>query len=399
VLSAAVEVDRRDFLVCAELAVAPGERLALFGPSGAGKTTILETVAGLVRPRRAQITLGGRVLTSTAPPRADVPPWRRRVGLLRQDPGLFPHLSVRANLAYGPGADSHGPELSALAARLGIEGLLDAMPARLSGGQQHRVALGRLLLARCDALLLDEPYTGLDASLRRGLTDLVRALVADRRVPSVLVAHELAEAQAFADRLAVLDHGVILQAGAPGEVVRHPASRRIADLVGYRGFVPVTGSGSAGPAGVQVLSGSTTVGRAAGAAASADGTGAGHEAGQAAGLAGADEPPSGPAGGRPGIVAGIHPERVVPGARPGRGLVLTGPLTAVRPSGAGWEAELTVAGQRIACRLPDRPEPDDGQLTVTALDPPLFGPDGTAVGQAEQDRAVGSSYGPGRTAS
>ena len=202
--------------------------------------------AGLVRPRRAQITLGGRVLTSTVPPRADVPPWRRRVGLLRQDPGLFPHLSVRANLAYGPGSGRHGPELGALAARLGIEGLLDAMPARLSGGQQHRVALGRLLLARCDALLLDEPYAGLDASLRRGLTDLVRTLVADRRVPSVLVAHELEEAQAFADQLAVLDHGVILQAGAPGEVVRHPVSRRVAELVGYLGFVPVTGSGRAG---------------------------------------------------------------------------------------------------------------------------------------------------------
>jgi ABC-type sulfate/molybdate transport systems ATPase subunit len=335
VLSAAVEVNRRDFQVCAELAVAPGERLALFGPSGAGKTTILETIAGLVRPQRAQITLGGRVLTSTEPPRADVPPWRRRVGLLRQDPGLFPHLTVRANLAYGPGADSHGPELGTLAARLGIEGLLDAMPARLSGGQQHRVALGRLLLARCDALLLDEPYAGLDASLRRGLTDLVRALVADRRVPSVLVAHELAEAQAFADRLAVLDRGVILQAGAPGEVVRHPASRRVAELVGYLGFVPLTGA-----------------------------------------------------------VAGIHPERVIPGAQPGRGLVLTGPLAALRPSGAGWEAELTVAGQRIACRLADRPEPGNGQLTVTALDPPRFGPDGTAVGPAGPDGTVASSSEP-----
>jgi molybdate transport system ATP-binding protein len=406
VLSAAVEVDRRDFLVCAELAVAPGERLALFGPSGAGKTTILEAVAGLVRPRRAQITLGGRVLTSTAPPRADVPPWRRRVGLLRQDPGLFPHLSVRANLAYGPGASSHGPELGALAARLGIEGLLDAMPARLSGGQQHRVALGRLLLARCDALLLDEPYAGLDASLRHGLTDLVRALVADRRVPSVLVAHELEEAQAFADQLAVLDHGVILQAGAPGDVVRHPASRRVAELVGYLGFVPVTGSRRPGPSGVHVLPGLDTEGRAAGDTLSGDGTGAGHEADAVAGpVAGAVAPdgaagPAGRPGGGPatGIVAGIHPERVVPGAQPGRGLVLTGPLTVVRPSGAGWEAEFTVAGQRITCRLPDRPEPADGQLTVTALDPPLFGPGGTAVGQAEQDRAVGSSCGPGRTA-
>jgi hypothetical protein len=78
-------------------------------------------------------------------------------------------------------------------------------------------------------------------------------------------------------------------------------------------------------------------------------------------------------------VAGIHPERVIPGAQPGRGLVLTGPLTAVRPRGAGWEAELTVGGQRIACRLPDRPEPVSGSLTVTALNPPLFGTDGTAV--------------------
>jgi ABC-type sulfate/molybdate transport systems ATPase subunit len=92
------------------------------------------------------------------------------------------------------------------------------MPARLSGGQAHRVALGRLLLAHCDALLLDEPYAGLDASLQRALTSLVRELVTDRQVPSVLVAHELAEAQAFADRLAVLDHGCLLQAGAPDEV-------------------------------------------------------------------------------------------------------------------------------------------------------------------------------------
>src|SRR6185437_6803881 len=110
-------------LVCAELAVAPGERLALFGPSGAGKTTILEAVAGLVRPRRAQITLGGRVLTSTAPPRADVPPWRRRVGLLRQDPGLFPHLSVRANLAYSRAPGRSAAELTGMAEVLGVGGL------------------------------------------------------------------------------------------------------------------------------------------------------------------------------------------------------------------------------------------------------------------------------------
>ena len=133
-----------------------------------------------------------------------VPPWRRRVGLLRQDPALFPHLSVRANLGYGPAADRDGAELTQLAGVLGVGNMLAAMPARLSGGQAHRVALGRLLLAHCDTLLLDEPYTGLDASLRRTLTHLVGSLIVDRSIPAILVTHELGDAQAFADRLAVL---------------------------------------------------------------------------------------------------------------------------------------------------------------------------------------------------
>jgi molybdate transport system ATP-binding protein len=324
VLEADVEVDRREFTVRAQLSVAPGERLALFGPSGAGKTTLLEVIAGLVPARRARIALGGRVLTSTARPAVAVPPWRRRVGLLRQDPGLFPHLTVAGNLRYGLGPGPPGA-LAELAGLLGISGLLEAMPARLSGGQAHRVALGRLLLAPCGALLLDEPYAGLDTRLRRALTGLVRDLVADREVPSVLVAHELAEAQAFADRLAVLDRGAILQAGAPGEVVRQPASRRVAELVGYLGFVPAGGAGPDGP------------------------------------------------------VAGIHPERVVPGAEPGRGLVLAGTLTAVRPAGAGWEADLLAAGVPVTCRLAEPPGEAGGPVTLTALDPPWFGPDGAAV--------------------
>jgi ABC-type sulfate/molybdate transport systems ATPase subunit len=322
VLDADVEVDRRDFTVRAAVQVAAGERVALFGPSGAGKTTILEAVAGLVAPRRGRVVLGDRVLTSTAAPVQLVPPWQRRVGLLRQDPGLFPHLSVRGNLTYARSASPKDPaaaaELAEVAATLGIEGLLDAMPAALSGGQRHRVALGRLLLAHCDALLLDEPYTGLDASLRRSLTELVVSLVTAREVPAMLVAHELADAQAFADRLAVLDRGELLQIGPPGQVVLRPASRRVAELVGYLGFVP------AGPA----------------------------------------------------AVAGVHPERVLAGAHPGRGLVLTGSVAARRPAGAGWEADLRVDGTVITCRLPERPAADGGELVVTALDPPRFGPDG-----------------------
>ncbi|MBV9854198.1 MAG: ABC transporter ATP-binding protein [Streptosporangiaceae bacterium] len=326
-LDADVEVDRRDFRLRAALRVAPGERLALFGPSGAGKTTLLEVIAGLVTPRQGRVTLGGRVLTSTEAPVRAVPPWQRRVGLLRQDPGLFPHLSVRDNLCYAPSASRQGAELAELAGALGIGGLLSAMPARLSGGQAHRVALGRLLLAHCDTLLLDEPFTGLDAGLRRTLTGLVSTLVADRSVPAILVSHELADAQAFADRLAVLDHGSLLQEGAPDEVVLRPASRRVAELVGYLGFVP------AGPAG--------------------QGGGA--------------------------RVAGIHPDRVAAGALPGRGLVLAGTVAACRPSGAGWEADLRIGDVVIACRLGDKPPPPGGELTVTALDPPCFGPDGAAL--------------------
>jgi molybdate transport system ATP-binding protein len=323
VLDADVEVDRREFTVRVALRVAPGERLALFGPSGAGKTTVLEAIAGLVRPRAGRVQLGGRVLTSTAPPARFVPPWRRRVGLLRQDPGLFPHLTVRANLCYAPGSDPSGRELAQVAGALGISSLLPAMPARLSGGQAHRVALGRLLLAHCDALLLDEPYTGLDAGLRRTLTELVAGLVDERSVPALLVAHELAEAQAFAHRLAVLDHGRLLQAGAPDEVVLRPASRRVAELVGYLGFVP--------------------------------------------------------AGQRGGMVIGVHPERVTGGAHPGRGVVLTGTVTAFRPVGAAWEADLVTGGTVVTCRLPERPPAAGDRLEVTAVDPPWFGPDGAAA--------------------
>jgi len=334
VLDVDAEVDRREFTVRAALQVAPGERLALFGPSGAGKTTLLETIAGLVQPRRGLISVNGRVLTSTDPPVRAVPPWQRRVGLLRQNPGLFPHLSVRDNLRYAPSSPRSGTELASLASVLGIGDLLPTMPARLSGGQAHRVALGRLLLAHCDALLLDEPYAGLDASLRRTLTDLVSTLVAERGVPAVLVTHELTDAQAFADRLAVLDRGEVLQAGTPDEVVLRPSSRRVAELIGYLGFVPV---GDA--------------------------------------------------------QAGVHPERVIAGVHSGRGLVLTGTITASRPAGAGWEADLRVGKSAITCRLADKPSASAGQFAVTVLDPPYFGSDGYALpkvpaegGQADREQ-------------
>ncbi|HET9898422.1 MAG TPA: ABC transporter ATP-binding protein [Streptosporangiaceae bacterium] len=340
-LEADVEADRRDFTVGACVRVAAGERLALFGPSGAGKTTLLEVIAGLVTPSRGFVRLGGRLLTSTEKPVTAVPPWRRGVGLLRQDPGLFPHLSVRDNLRYARSAQGARPsagghregELRELAGVLGIGGLLGAMPAKLSGGQAHRVALGRLLLSRCDALLLDEPYTGLDLSMRRTLTDLVISLVAERGLPSILVAHELAEAQAFASRLAVLDRGALLQIGAPGQVVRRPASRRVAELVGYTAFVPVPGGGQ---------------------------------------------------------VAGIHPDRVVCGSYPDQGLVLAGTVTACRPAGALWEIDLRTGDVIVTGRLP-APATAGTEFVITATSPPVFGPGGEAREPRGQSERRGDS--------
>ena len=254
------------------------------------------------------------MLTSTSE-HVDVPPWRRRVGLLRQDPGLFPHLSVRANLLYARSARED--ELAELAAQLDIAGLLSAMPARLSGGQRHRVALGRLLLAHCDALLLDEPFASLDAALRRSLTALVKDISSERMVASVLVTHQLADAQAFADRLAVIDEGLILQIGAPDEVVLRPASRRVAELVGYLGFVPAGGA------------------------------------------------PGGPVG----VVAGVHPDRVIAGARPG-------PRARRHGHGDGRQAERRRLGGRRARRrrgvhLPPA-EPSCGTTGRDGARPPVL---------------------------
>ncbi len=238
-LNVDVEADRRDFTVRAAFDVADGERVALFGPSGAGKTTVLEVIAGLVEPRSCRIELGGRTLTSTGSPGVAVPPWERRVGLLRQDPGLFPHLSVRANLTYARSARPRragvrpGVELTEIASSLGIEGLLAAMPARLSGGQRHRVALGRLLLAHCDALLLDEPFASLDAALRRSLTALVKDL-SSRAVRAVGPRHPSALGRAGVRRPAPGDgRGRDLAGGSArpgGAPPRLPARRRARGL-------------------------------------------------------------------------------------------------------------------------------------------------------------------------
>ena len=315
-----VSVERRDLVVEVALSVARGERVALFGPSGAGKTTLLETVAGLAWPVTGAVTLNGRTLTATLPRRVRVPVWQRRTGLLRQQIGLFPHLSVAENLAFARHGLGRTGARDALAARLGVTSLLHERPGTLSGGQCQRVALCRLLLADVEALLLDEPYTGLDAELRRTATDTISEAATQRGLPAVLVAHELTEAQAFADRLGIVDRGHLVQIGEPHRVVCRPASRRVAEIVGYRSFVPRE-------------SGSTVI--------------------------------------------GVHPGRVVAGAHHGAGIVLSGPVVDRRAAGARWEVDVEVAGVRVTCELDDLPPA--ATTAVTVLDPPIFAPDGRAV--------------------
>lgn len=314
-----VEVPRRQLSVAVAFDVGPGERFALFGPSGAGKTTVLETVAGLVEPRCGSISLDDRVLWADSGPR--VPYWEREVALVRQDPALFPHLSVGDNLAYA-GARSDPVVLGRVVACLELGGLLGARPSSLSGGQARRVALARALATPYRAVLLDEPYTGLDAALRRTVTALVAAEASARGAPAVLVAHELVESQAFADRIGVIDGGRLLQVGAPREVVLRPATRRVAELVGYRGFVP-----------------------------------------------------------RAGVVLGIHPERVLSGSQPAAGVVLSGRVTGCRPAGVGFDVDVAVGGEELTCRLDRVPGAAGSEVEVTVVDPPVFGADGRLLVQ------------------
>jgi len=247
-----VNVRRGGFELEAELDVPDGETLALLGPNGSGKSTLLAVVAGLLRPRRGLVRLGGRVLTSEdgSGRSVHVDPERRGIGLLGQEPLLFPHLDALDNVAFGPRAAGAGRRASRETARrwldaLGLARLANLRPSQLSGGQRQRVALARALAAEPVALLLDEPFAALDVEAAADMRELVREHVSARRLTTVLVTHDAAEAALLSDRLVLLRDGRIEQEGPSAAVLAAPRSPFAAALVGAELLTcPVDASGA-----------------------------------------------------------------------------------------------------------------------------------------------------------
>ena len=216
-----------------------GSVTVLFGPSGAGKTTILRCVAGLERPDRGTIRFGDDVWFDSARG-IDVPPQRRRAGLLVQDDALFPHLSVASNVGYGLGALDTAARRQRVAetlALLRIESLADRRPAQLSGGEKQRVALGRALAPRPRVLLLDEPLSALDAPTREVLRSDLRGLLAGLSRPTLLVTHDRLDALALGDLMAVIADGRLRQVGPIEDVFSRPADLGVARAVGVETVV------------------------------------------------------------------------------------------------------------------------------------------------------------------
>jgi molybdate transport system ATP-binding protein len=263
-LSAEVALSRGRFQLDVRLDVLPGEVLGVLGPNGSGKSTLLDVLAGLVRPAAGRVRVAGRTLAD-AEAGVHLPPHRRRVALLSQDPLLFPHLTALANVAFGPraaGVPRRRAEQLAAAwlSHVDLAELAGHRPSALSGGQAQRVALARALATEPDVLLLDEPFAALDVDAAPALRGLVRRVLLDRdRQATVLVTHDPLDALVLADRVVVLAGGRVVEHGPTREVLAQPRTAFTARIAGLD-LVP----GVAGAGGLHTEDGSVVAGMADG---------------------------------------------------------------------------------------------------------------------------------------
>ncbi len=221
-----------------KLCVRQGEVLAILGPSGAGKSTLLRLIAGFERPDGGELLVQHRTVSSSS---VCMPPEQRGVGMVFQEYALFPHLSVQENVAFGLRIKDRKERQARVQEALdlvGLKGLEHRYPHELSGGQQQRVALARALAPRPVALLLDEPFSNLDYTMRVDMRREVAGILRESKTTIVLVTHDREEALALADRVAVLNAGRIEQVGTPHQLYHRPATAFVARLLGAANFLP-----------------------------------------------------------------------------------------------------------------------------------------------------------------
>jgi len=265
-----------------DLCLAPGELLGLLGPSGCGKTTLLRLIAGFEQPQQGRLWIDGR---EVAGPGRFLPPERRGVGMVFQDYALFPHLDAVANARFGLRRGEAPDRVSWLFALLGLEGLERRYPHELSGGQRQRLALARALAPQPSVVLLDEPFSNLDVEVRERLRSELPAVLAACGACALLVTHDPQEALAIADRVAILNQGLLEQCASPVELVQRPATAFVGRFVLQANLLPARWQGQelATPMGTFVLGPSPSA--SAGEPAEADG---GTNVRQAPGVAWAD---------------------------------------------------------------------------------------------------------------
>ncbi len=239
-LSIRARLQRKAFALNAELDIPLQGITAILGPSGSGKSTLLRLLAGLEKLQHGSISLGDKLWVDTTA-RRHLPPQQRRIGMVFQDYALFAHMTVAQNIAYGVATQQGMARLERFLSRLQLASLADRYPAQLSGGQRQRVALARALITEPDLLLLDEPFSAVDANLRQTLRQQLKQSVNEAGCPALLVTHHLEDVYYLADHIGVMVDGQLLQFGNKQQVLHQPNCKRVAELMGWQNFLPIRG--------------------------------------------------------------------------------------------------------------------------------------------------------------